>query len=359
MKQTFLGIDGGATKVAGAVVTKNDNDTFDIASEIVEVNYHDCPSYTTDFSPVNIELQLQESENNSIKLSIEEERQGIAYAEACEKVIMTLLGDYRTSQICIGLGMPGTKTADKRGVQIMNNGPRNPRLLDVLERRLNMAEIEGISINSLSEDNDLCGLGELTSENGEFRKTKNALYIGGGTGIADAIVINGEHVPFLDIKDWMPRTWQMKDYNGLSYELLTSQLGIMNQYASITRKTIHELKKEKIFPSMILNKNAEIRDRFINGLSELILKRIHLLYKNKELVFDKVICALRLGTLLNENEAMFQRVKEKITQNINNSNILDKGSKNWYLENDFITISYLKHAPIIGGGVKAYLDSKK
>ena len=357
MKHTYIGIDGGATKVAGAVVLKNENGTFEIENEIVEINYHDCPSYSNEFSPVNIDIQLDESNSGSFNFSIEEERQGIAYAEACEEVIISVLKDRPSKHIYIGLGMPGTKTEDKRGIKVMNNGPRIPRLLDVLERRLVMADHEGISVNTLSEDNDLCGMGELYSENGEFRGTQNALYIGGGTGIADVMLINGEHVPFLSIKDWMPRTWQMLDYNGLSYELLTSHLGIMNQYSSISGKPIHELKQEKIFPQMILDKNREIRDRFITGLSELIIKRIHLFYENKGLVFDKIICALRLGSLLNENADLFQSVNELITQKVEDSEILNNNSKERYQENKFLRISHLKHAPIIGGGVQAYFDS--
>ncbi len=358
MKKTFLGIDGGATKVAGSVVEKKENDTYQIASKIVEVSYHDSPSYLTDFTPINIDSQLKDDQEGELRLSIDEERQCIAYAEACEEVINRLLHDHFSHEIYVGLGMPGTKTNDKRGIKIMNNGPRMPRFLDILERRMDMAELKGLSIKSLREDNDLCGLGELYSENGEFRRVNNALYIGGGTGIADAIMMNGEHKSFLEIKDWMPRTWQMEDHKGFSYEYLTSQLGIMNQYSKLKGIPVHELKRKQIYPSTILMENENIHDRFINGLSELISKRIELFFEHRQSVFDKIICALHLGALLNDNKELFLSVSEKIIHNIKNSNILNTESQEWYLENTFLTISHLTHAPIIGGGVKAYLDSQ-
>lgn len=353
MNQVLIGIDGGATKVAGALVIRDEKGNYKLDSEVIQVKYHDCPSYSAKFQPIKIDIQIKEAATGLLNLNIKEERQGIAYAEACEQVIIELFNEQKSDNTLIGLGMPGMKSPDKKGIEIMNNGPRIPRFLDVLNRRLEMAEITGTTIRSLGEDNDHCGLGELYSEKGSFKKVKNGLYIGGGTGIADAIILEGKHIPFSTIRDWMPRTWQINDEAGLSYEYLTSHSGIMKQYAEITGKSVHDLKTQHIYPDKILQENDRIAKRFIISLTGLILKRIHLLYKHKTLVFEKVICALRLGTLLQKNSELFNQIQINIWKEISESETLDGDAKRKYLENELLIISHLIHAPIIGAGVNA------
>ena len=354
MDQVLIGIDGGATKVAGGIITRNEDGFFVLASDVVKVKYRTCPSFSPDFHPVQNAIQLKELSSNNLNMSIEEERQGIAYAETCESVIVELLNNCGAEKAKIGIGMPGTKTENKRGITIMNNGPRMPRLLDILERRLNMAGVDHVPLQELGNDNTYCGLGELHAREGVLKNTIHALYIGGGTGIADAMVLDGQLVPFDDISDWMPRSWQLVDENGVSYENRISHLGIMKQYAAVAEKSVHELKIERIYPDSILKNNEEISASFISGLAGLILERIQLLYKHKTVVFDKIVFAIRLGSLFMENEELFKQVKAKIVNDITASDVLDNTAKQMYLNHEFMVISNLEHAPIVGAGVAAF-----
>lgn len=358
MDQVLIGIDGGATKVAGGIIAQKEDGSFVLASEVVKVKYRSCPSFSADFHPVQNAIQLQELSSNNINLSIEEERQGIAYAEACESVIIELLNNCGAEKAKIGIGMPGTKTADKRGITVMNNGPRMPRLLDVLERRLDMAGMDHVTLMELGNDNTYCGLGELHAKTGMLKNTTHALYIGGGTGIADAIVLDGQLVPFDDISDWMPRTWQLQNDNNVSYEHLISHLGIMEQYVAMTTKNIHELKVERIYPDSILKNNKELASSFISGLAGLILERIQLLYKHKNVEFDKIVFAIRLGSLFQENKELYNQVKSTVLNSIADSDVLNKNAKQIYLDHEFMSISLLEHAPIIGAGVAAFYASE-
>ena len=358
MDQILIGIDGGATKVAGGIITRNEDDAFVLANDVFKVKYRACPSYSPDFHPIQIAIQLQELSSNDLNLSIEEERQGIAYAEACESVIIELLNNCVAEKVKIGIGMPGFKTNDKRGITVMNNGPRIPRLLDVLERRLDMAGADHVPLYQLGNDNDHCGLGERYAKEGMLKNTTHALYIGGGTGIADAIVLDGQLAPFDDISDWMPRTWQLQNDNNVSYEDLISHLGIMKQYAAMTAKSIRELKIERIYPDSILKNNEELASSFISGLAGLILERIQLLYKHKNVVFDKVVFAIRLGSLFQENKELYNQVKSTVLNSIADSDVLDKNAKQIYLDHEFMSISLLEHAPIIGAGVAAFYAPK-
>ena len=49
-----IGIDGGASKVAGAVVTKIDSKTFKIDGEVIEEYYNDQKGYNYNFQPSDI-----------------------------------------------------------------------------------------------------------------------------------------------------------------------------------------------------------------------------------------------------------------------------------------------------------------
>ena len=251
MNYNLIGIDGGATKVSGAIIKQINQNSFDLASDVTTVLIKDCPFYSTDFKPVEIDA-LQ------VSLSNEEERQGIAYVEACEKVVTDLIEQNQIENPNIGIGMPGLKTDNLRGIQFMNNGPRIPSILDVLEHRLAMAEIKHQPIVRLGNDSDYCGLGEFYSPNGSLRAVTNAYYIGGGTGIADVIVLDGKPVPFDEVQVWMKKTWDLKNENGISLETLISQQGIINQYAEQTGKSVIELENDGIFPAKILKENKEI-----------------------------------------------------------------------------------------------------
>ena len=52
-----IGIDGGASKVAGAVVTKIDSKTFKIKGEIIEERYNNQKGYNYNFQPTDIQMQ--------------------------------------------------------------------------------------------------------------------------------------------------------------------------------------------------------------------------------------------------------------------------------------------------------------
>ena len=347
MNYNLIGIDGGATKVSGAIIKQINQNSFDLASDVTTVLIKDSPFYSTDFKPVEIDA-LQ------VSLSNEEERQGIAYVEACEKVVTDLIEQNQFENPNIGIGMPGLKTDNLRGIQFMNNGPRIPSILDVLEHRLAMAEIKHQPIVRLGNDSDYCGLGEFYSPNGSLRAVTNAYYIGGGTGIADAIVLDGKPVPFDEVQVWMKKTWDLKNENGISLETLISQQGIINQYAEQTGKSVIELENDGIFPAKILKENKEIEIQFVETIAYLFKDRIHSLFVEKNQIFDRIVIGLRLGKLLNNNSELLDSIIKLLLNQISKSVILDPTAQDHYLQKNFIVISELNHAPIIGAGVDAY-----
>ena len=100
----IIGIDGGASKVSGAIIERINEDTFDISGNIIELNYKDHASFDHSFKPIDLSEQL-----NGVPILQNEKTQGQAYIETLLNVIKQL-GGYADSFISIA--MPGIKSDD-------------------------------------------------------------------------------------------------------------------------------------------------------------------------------------------------------------------------------------------------------
>ena len=149
----------------------------------------------------------------------------------------------------VGIGMPGLKTKNKRGIIALINGPRMPDYSQFIESRLLEANMSLVSpIAHLGSDADYCGLGEEYAENGLFKDVKNAYYLGGGTGVADAMKLNGKLVPFDNTKAWIAKTWEMKCDKNISLEKYASSSGIQSIFSMYSNIPVEELNKNEIYP---------------------------------------------------------------------------------------------------------------
>ena len=95
---------------------------------------------------------------------------------------------------------------------------------------------------------DYCGIGELYASDGSFQNTRNAYYLGGGTGAADALLLRGKLVPFDRIKPWMAKTWELKNHQELSLERFASASGFQFLYSVHSNIPIERLNADNIFP---------------------------------------------------------------------------------------------------------------
>jgi len=196
----LLGIDGGATKISGWIVDKQKKG-FNLTDINVQKKYSEYSSYSGKFKPVDIKVQLTEI-NTGINLTGNEKEQGLAYMNAASDVIINLAKYNPGVKLLIGIGMPGLKTNDKRGISALANGPRMPGFVDYIEGRLKEKGIDFISISHLGSDADYCGIGEEYDIAGMFRDVENAYYLGGGTGVADAMKLRGELMTFDNMKSY-------------------------------------------------------------------------------------------------------------------------------------------------------------
>lgn len=388
----LVGIDGGATKVSGWQVIVNEEDrTFKLGNLSSSKSYDEIPGFVADFEPVPIPDQLSQMDAGNIQPTTAEKKQEAVYVEASAAVVEDLFEKNSGKKILVGIGMPGLKTEDRRGISVLANGPRMIHYAELLEKRLSQKNIELLSpVHHLGSDADYCGIGENYAAEGLFRSVQNAYYLGGGTGVADAMKLYGELLPFDLIKDWLAKTWEMKSADGRSLERFTSVGGMQAVYAEISGKKVSELNEQGVYPLQIAKLAAKgdsaarkMIELAVENLGMLFFERITSLYSgslgvfqfvnpnrpqlNKEhhymgSVFDCVIVGQRLGELFDSGfgkQVLRNPVITSLSVLISNSKDLSAEAKVHYSDlNNIIQISKLREAPALGAGIDAYLTYK-
>ena len=154
-----------------------------------EFYYSDHPDWNSKFIPVPLDTQKSEYQSNNISLSYEEINQGNVIIDTIVSSIK-IIEDHK-----IGLCYPGLK--NHKGIVVMANGPRIPNLTHHIH-----------PVKNILNDSDCCVIGELKSTIGMMQDTENGIYIGGGTGIADGIILNGEILNLINTVG-VPRCWEI------------------------------------------------------------------------------------------------------------------------------------------------------
>ncbi len=386
MSQILIGIDGGATKINAWQVEITKKKSFMLGTIHAEMAYSSIPGYIENFTPVSLGEQLDDFRKGEFHLTNSEIQQGAVLIETCAQVIEDITQQSKNKNIVVGIGMPGLKTKEGKGIAVIANGPRMPHYIKNLEERLSMGKINFVEpIKRLGSDADYCGIGENYAENGLFRDVQNAYYIGLGTGAADALKLNGCLLPFDQTKNWLAKTWEMKNNDGVSLESIVSARGFQQLYAQISKTTTAELNKQNVFADTIIERsqngenNAQQTCRiYLDVLSDLLLERITTLYKGwqnnfsfvnterntleenhpyKGSFFERIIIGQRIGSLMKSEIGAIQ-LKEPLMhlliQKIEQSPHLSKSAKRHYADLErFIAFSNLRAAPALGAAVDA------
>jgi len=390
----LIGLDGGATKVNGWNIEVN-NGEFDMGENNYGVSYFEFTGYSDKFMATDIQRQLKEFQSDKIKPGKKETRQGEAYVEAAAEVVLKLVQKSGIKRVLVGEGMPGLKTADKRGIAVMANGPRIIDYCDQMEKILKDYNIEFVtSIAALGSDAFYCGIGEEYAKEGQFKDIQNSYYLGGGTGAADALKLGGKLVSLDDIKDWFVKTWEMKNAENLSMEKCASAKGIQEIYGNFVGMSVNELNKKEIYPLTIREKALADEKNAIKtfeilseNLAQLVYERLTTIYAGWQGIFtfvnpnraipgkehpykgtllDSVIIGQRLGDLFQvakDDNLLWQPFFQRLSYLIMKSEILDEEAKEYYCPGDsfdqkLLVISKLREAPALGAGIDAYLTYK-
>lgn len=389
---TIIGIDGGASKISAYIIeVSEDGKSFTLGKENSIKEYHNYPDFQLDFTPVSLPTQLEQIQNNNIVLTSSEIRQSRAYYMAFNDAISDLVKLTKTGKVLIGIGMPGVKTTDKRGISAMANGPRMPYFAAEIEQRLSDANIAlATPIFKLGSDADYCGIGEEYAGNGAFLYIENAYYLGGGTGAADALKLHGKLISVDECKDWIAKTWEMSDELGKSMEVYCSANGIQSIYSNLANISQSELTENNIYLEQILELAAK-DDRAANTtwqivstkVADLLFERISTIYSGwqnnfslinqnqpplmqnhiyKNTLLDRIVIGQRLGNLFQNplaQEYLVKPLMNNLSKLIDKSGFLDERAKSHYLKfgkfnNKIIIISQLHKAPALGAGIDVF-----
>jgi len=279
-----IGIDCGASKVMVQTASfDRELNRVTPGNTNVEYSYSDHSNWNENFLPINLDIQRNEYSDGSISLTETEINQGSVIIETIQKAISD------TNTDSAGLCFPGIK--DDKGVVIMANGPRIP---DLVER------IEGIE--SLFNDSDCCVLGEWRSTVGKMQDCKNAIYIGGGTGIADGIILDGKLIDFNQTEE-AKRSWELQLPDG-SVESQLSPAGMINQNNKLYGSNINTLVELSESDGCMV-----IFEKAIEAFSFLIHNRIDFFYKNNSII-EKIVIGQRLGAfLINDHQELGKMIK--------------------------------------------------
>lgn len=390
---TIIGIDGGASKISAYIIeVSEDGKSFTFGKENSIKEYHNYPDFQLDFTPVSLPTQLEQIQNNNIVLTPAEIQQSKAYYDAFRDAISDIVKLTKAENVLIGIGMPGVKTTDKRGISAMSNGPRMPYFATEIEQRLLAANIAlATPISKLGSDADYCGIGEEYAENGAFRNIENAYYLGGGTGAADALKLHGKLISFDACNDWIAKTWEMCDKNGKSMEIYCSANGIQSVFSELAGIPQSELNKNKIYLEHTLEFAAKDDRAAITTwqiisekLADLLFERITTVYggwqnqfsfinpnkptlisnhKYRNILLDRIVIGQRLGKLF-QNPLAQKYFEEPLMNNlaelISKSKLLDERAKKHYLQSGkfntkIIIASQLREAPALGAGIEAFV----
>jgi hypothetical protein len=230
-EELLVGVDGGASEVKVheiLVLEREEGLRLDLGPASASVLY----DRTARFTPLPMAQQLLEEQRGELQLSAEEIAEGRLVLDAFLRAITSVAELAGRRRLRLGICLPGMKSADRRGVVVMRNGPRLPNFLAQLESGLTQAGLElALPLPPLVSDGEACGHGENLGLEGRFADVQNAWYLGGGTGLAEVGKLAGQVVDMDALRPWMRKAWQLEDAQGTSFEDLASARGINARYA--------------------------------------------------------------------------------------------------------------------------------
>ena len=282
----LIGIDCGASKVLLQSAKINSSRTIISKGQYCkEYVYSSHPDWDPSYRPIPLDVQIEENNNKSILISKAERRQGDIIVELLQDIIENISGSQ------IGICFPGIK--DDYGVTILANGPRIPKLLTRLSK-----------VDALYNDSDCCIAGEMVSDIGKMNDIHNGIYIGGGTGIADGILLDGKIIN-LNTDKSPKKSWELILPQGASVESYLSPGGILKNH-NLKYKTkitsLKELASSQYF--------EETLSKAITAFDYLLKDRLEFFQRQKKEI-EKIVIGQRLGQFLNEQPKSIKHLFQK------------------------------------------------
>ncbi len=221
-----MGVDVGATKVRAVSVLSGRGGRYEVVRRSGRLAYPDAP----DFRPVGLSFQLEDRDRGRVRLSETERRRGAQIIATVARAVCRVTSPEFEARV--GLCVAGLKDSRGAGVLVCANGPRMPQFSDDLKEQLDRLHRPRVRpCIPLSSDGFCCGLAEDAWQRGRFRTVDNAYYAGAGTGLAEAVKMDGAVLSMDEVSDWFPKAWQLTSGSGKPAEASVSASGLVRTYA--------------------------------------------------------------------------------------------------------------------------------
>ena len=299
----LLGLDGGATKVlAQACIIDPKSSLITPIGVFNESMYRDVTTFDPNFSPVDLGQQQKEASSHKYRVTEQEKKQSASIIKTIVRTLSTFEGENKIS--LLGLCFPGVKTPKLDGISIMANGPRNIKMLSMINNKIKTDEHKKLMIREIYDDSECCLIGEWKSSIGKLQNIENAIYIGGGTGIADGIILDNKIIDLRNSKE-IERSWELIMPTGKSVEYFLSLGGMLNQWGKgRSIKAMQSLLEHAASGDMAA---CQIIENAAQAFDYLIKNRISFFHSHGAAP-EKIVVGQRLGSMLSDDDSPISRV---------------------------------------------------
>jgi len=351
----LIGVDGGASGVRAFEIEQTLRDGERVLAARGAPSARDWPSTPGFATPAQRGLA---SAVELGPLDARESDQAWKRVETTARCVLDIARARGAARVLVGVAMPGLKTADARGIAFARHGPRCEEFLDTLEVLLRSEGLEfAAPIRRLESDGACAGVGEEYAADGALRGAECAYYLGGGTGLAEALKLRDELVALEHIEAWFPRAWRLHEpFDNRSYDDVLSARGINELFRS-------QHAGEARFPEELVEHDLSVQRQFeLVGrcLATLVVERV-LTLRARGLQdhewpgpheLSRVVVGLRLGKLLADDRTRpwFEREYRDFAAGLLRARRMD--GVQWTTR-----ISTLSAAPAIGAAALALYEA--
>ncbi len=195
-----IGVDGGATGFRVGCVVLGVDGGLQIRGDLK----HGLWPRDVNFVPLTI--GEQRAELGCLRRIPGERELEEAWVQCLAGVIRKLLGQQAFGTLRLGIALPGQKDECGRGVLVMAHGPRLPEFSSALERELDLGD--KLHLCALGSDGQDAGGGEEWGQEGAFWGQPSALYLGLGTGLAEAVKLDGQLLSAQTLAGYSAPPWE-------------------------------------------------------------------------------------------------------------------------------------------------------
>jgi hypothetical protein len=199
----------------------------------------------------------------------------------------------------VGVCWPGLKTADGRGILVAKNGPRCVDLLAELEAAL---VAEGVALAAplpaLMSDGLACGLGERLAAAGALRDVQQAWYFGGGTGLAEAVLVDGQVLTVDQLGPGWKRGWELRSRTFQeTFEELVSARGMDARWRALSKvmdgaSHVDDAAHRGESSALAVMRQAA------TAFAELMVERLLKMHADRGVVLQRIVVGQRVGEWL-------------------------------------------------------------